>query len=106
MRGRRAFVILTIYLLLLGGFAWMVELIMERTYTLGLRRLGGLRVGVDRPGHLRRAPDARDPPGGLPRPASTAGAISLEREKQTLDMLDRRRRSRRWRSSSASCSAR
>src|SRR5918994_479313 len=33
MRGRRAFVILTIYLLLLGGFAWMVELIMERQYS-------------------------------------------------------------------------
>ena len=32
MRGRRAFVILTIYLLLLGGFAWMVELLMERSY--------------------------------------------------------------------------
>src|SRR5712691_6930396 len=35
MRGRRAFVILTIYLLLLGGFAWMVELIMERNATSG-----------------------------------------------------------------------
>ena len=29
MRGRRAFIILTIYLLLLGGFALMVERIME-----------------------------------------------------------------------------
>ena len=35
MRGRRAFVILSLYLLLLGGFAWMVELIMERTYSTG-----------------------------------------------------------------------
>ncbi|MEA2608445.1 MAG: hypothetical protein QOJ75_688, partial [Chloroflexota bacterium] len=35
MRGRRAFVILTIYLLLLGGFAWMVELIMERSTSSG-----------------------------------------------------------------------
>ena len=33
MRGRRAFVILTIYLLLLGGFAWMVELMLERDAT-------------------------------------------------------------------------
>ena len=87
MRGRRAFVILTLYLLLLGGFAWMVELIMERTYSTRLRRIGGVRHGGDRPGHLRRAADARDAPGRLPRPASTAGAISLEREKQTLDML-------------------
>ena len=35
MRGRRAFVILSLYLLLLGGFTWMVELIMERTYSTG-----------------------------------------------------------------------
>ena len=35
MRGRRAFVILTIYLVLLAGFAWMVELIMERSFSSG-----------------------------------------------------------------------
>ena len=35
MRGRRAFVILSLYLILLGGFTWMVELIMERTYSAG-----------------------------------------------------------------------
>ena len=35
MRGRRAFVILSLYLVLLAGFAWMVELIMERTYSTG-----------------------------------------------------------------------
>ena len=46
MRGRRAFVILTIYLLLLGGFAWMVELLMERSYASRVRRLGGVRVGA------------------------------------------------------------
>ena len=40
MRGRRAFVILTIYLLLLAGFAWMVETLMERTFT------GGFGVGA------------------------------------------------------------
>ena len=32
MRGRRAFIILTIYLLLLGGFALMVEQIMEQSF--------------------------------------------------------------------------
>src|SRR4029078_13732632 len=32
MRGRRAFIILTIYLLLLGGFALMVEQIMEQQF--------------------------------------------------------------------------
>ena len=45
MRGRRAFVILTIYLVLLAGFAWMVELIMERTYSTGLRRQRDVRDG-------------------------------------------------------------
>ena len=45
MRGRRAFVILTIYLLLLGGFAWMVELIVERTYSSGF---GGTSAIGDR----------------------------------------------------------
>ena len=38
MRGRRAFVILTIYLLLLGGFAWMIELILERNASSGNSR--------------------------------------------------------------------
>ena len=32
MRGRRAFVILTLYLLFLAGFAWAWELIAERAY--------------------------------------------------------------------------
>src|SRR6478736_8812337 len=35
MRGRRAFVILTIYLLLLGGFAVMVETLIARGYQTG-----------------------------------------------------------------------
>ena len=47
MRGRRAFVILTIYLVLLGGFAWMVELIMERSLSdSGFGGSAGTRVGV------------------------------------------------------------
>src|SRR5215210_4930832 len=36
MRGRRAFVILTVYLLLLATFAWMMELILEQRYGSGL----------------------------------------------------------------------
>ena len=35
MRGKRAFVIITIHLLLVAGFAWMVETLMERTLTGG-----------------------------------------------------------------------
>jgi hypothetical protein len=41
MRGRRAFVILTIYLVLLAGFAWMVELIMERSFSSGFGGTAG-----------------------------------------------------------------
>ena len=50
MRGRRAFVILSLYLVLLAGFAWMVELIMERTLRDRLRRQRDVR---DRPPSAR-----------------------------------------------------
>ena len=87
MRGRRAFVILTIYLLLLAGFAWMMDLLAEasassnfgqsnanlsasigQTIFAGLLMLETLQVV-------------------FLAPAATAGAISLEREKQTLGLL-------------------
>ena len=53
MRGRRAFVVLTFYLLLLGGFAWMVEPLVERARpergasggSVGLR-LGAIGQGI------------------------------------------------------------
>ena len=42
MRGKRAFVIITIHLLLVAGFAWMVETLMERTARSARRpRSGG-----------------------------------------------------------------
>ena len=87
MRGRRAFVILTIHLLLLAGFAWMVELIIERTLASGF---GGRRPSPPRrsAGALRRdRAHAETLMSLFLAPASTAGAISLEREKQTLDLL-------------------
>ena len=87
MRGRRAFVILTIYLLLLGGFAWMVELIMERTYSSGFGGSSDVRLGGDRPGHLRGLLMLQTLLVAFLAPAATAGAISLEREKQTLELL-------------------
>lgn len=86
MRGRRAFVILTIHLLVVAGFAWMVETFGERTYASGFS--GSLSASAD---------IGRQLFGALIMlltlivlvlaPASTAGAISLEREKQTLDLL-------------------
>jgi ABC-type transport system involved in multi-copper enzyme maturation permease subunit len=87
MRGRRAFVILTIYLLLLGSFAWMMELILERRYAgtvassaaFASSQIGqGIFVALVMLETLLVVALA---------PAFTAGAISLEREKQTLDML-------------------
>jgi ABC-type transport system involved in multi-copper enzyme maturation permease subunit len=87
MRGRRAFVILTIYLLLLGSFAWMMELILERQYAgtvansaaYASSQIGqGIFVALVMLETLLVVALA---------PAFTAGAISLEREKQTLDML-------------------
>ena len=88
MRGRRAFVILTIYLALLAAFTWMVEAIMERTYSTGFgagnaafatAAIGqGIFVGLIMLETLLVA---------FLAPLATAGAISLEREKQTLEML-------------------
>jgi ABC-type transport system involved in multi-copper enzyme maturation permease subunit len=85
MRGRRAFVILTIYLMLLGGFAWMVEMLVERSVASGFNQAtGSAQIGqaifiallfFETLLVLFLAP------------AFTAGAISLEREKQTLDLL-------------------
>jgi len=87
MRGRRAFVILTIYLLLLGGFAWMVELLMERTYSSGFGNsaaYASASIGRVIFASLLMLETLQVI---FLAPAATAGAISLEREKQTLDML-------------------
>jgi ABC-2 type transport system permease protein len=89
MRGRRAFIVITIHVLLLALFAWMLQRLQEEsirgvmsyggqaTYAsatvgrgifLGLLMLQTLMVAVL-------------------APAATAGAISSEREHQTLDLL-------------------
>src|SRR5215212_11676460 len=88
MRGRRAFIIVTIHILLLAVFAWMFMRINEQQATgdgfsgqvefasasigrrvfIGLMLLQTLMVAVL-------------------APAATAGAISSEREHQTLDLL-------------------
>ncbi len=86
MRGRRAFVILTIHLLLVAGFAWMIESLSERSFSGGFNSSFSASSEIGRQLFL-----------GIIflltlitlilAPASTAGAISLEREKQTLDLL-------------------
>jgi len=87
MRGRRAFVVLTLYLLLLAGFAWMYELILERQYNTGLggsAAFASASIGQELFAGLMMLVTLLVV---LLAPAFTAGAISLEREKQTLDLL-------------------
>jgi ABC-type transport system involved in multi-copper enzyme maturation permease subunit len=87
MRGRRAFVILTVYLLLLAGFGWMMELILERQHSgavAGSAALASAQVGQ---GIFIAMLMLETLLVIALAPAFTAGAISMEREKQTLDML-------------------
>lgn len=86
MRGRRAFVILTIHLLLVAGFAWMIESLMERTFSSGFGTSFGASAEIGRALFVAMLMLLTLVVLVL-APASTAGAISLEREKQTLDML-------------------
>src|SRR4051794_1452664 len=90
VRGRRAFVVLTFYLLFLGLFAWAWELVAERAYVANASLQGGA-------GAFASSQVGQEVFGALVlvetllvvflAPAFTSGAISLEREKQTLDML-------------------
>jgi ABC-type transport system involved in multi-copper enzyme maturation permease subunit len=90
VRGRRAFVVLTFYLLFLGLFAWAWELVAERLYVQNAALQGNAAA-------LASSLVGQEVFGALVlvetllvvflAPAFTSGAISLEREKQTLDML-------------------
>lgn len=87
MRGRRAFVILTVYLLLLGTFAWMMELMLEKTYAnilSGTAAFASAQIGQ---GIFIALMMLETLLVVALAPAFTAGAISSEREKQTLDLL-------------------
>jgi ABC-2 type transport system permease protein len=89
MRGRRAFIIVTLYVLLLAVFAWMLQRMTESDIagygsyatqaTYASATVGrGIFVGLLLAQTLMVAVLA---------PAATAGAISGEREHQTLDLL-------------------
>ena len=88
MRGRRAFVILTLYLLLLSVFAWGIYQFQRQIHDSGFGFGSGVPVSAT-VGHAIFS--------GLLiletllvlvlAPALTSGAVSLEREKQTLDLL-------------------
>ena len=87
MRGRRAFVIISLYLVLLAGFAWMVELIMERTYATGFGGNATFATAAIGQGIFVSILMLETLLVAFLAPMATAGAISLEREKQTLEML-------------------
>jgi ABC-type transport system involved in multi-copper enzyme maturation permease subunit len=87
MRGRRAFVILTLYLVLLAGFAWMLELIMERTSSTGFGGNAALASPAIGQGIFAGLLMLETLMVAFLAPMATAGSISLEREKQTLEML-------------------
>ena len=86
MRGKRAFVILTLHLLLVAGFAWMIESIAERSFAGGFGSSFGASAEIGRQLFLAIV-FLLTLITLILAPASTAGAISLEREKQTLDLL-------------------
>jgi ABC-type transport system involved in multi-copper enzyme maturation permease subunit len=105
MRGRRAFIVLTVYLLLLSGFAFGIYEYL-RQQSLQASQVPLFSGGVDTGGWSSTAGTSAMALsatvgssifGGLLlvetllvlvlAPAFTSGAISLEREKQTIDML-------------------
>jgi ABC-type transport system involved in multi-copper enzyme maturation permease subunit len=87
MRGRRAFVVLTIYLVLLAGFALMIETLIERSYQTGFGGSSAFASASIGQGIFAALLMLMTLQVVFLAPSSTAGSISLEREKQTLDLL-------------------
>lgn len=85
MRGRRAFVLLTIHLLAVAGFAFFVEEIAVRSVSGAFG--GGVQSADIGRGLFTALLLFLTIVVLILGPASTSGAISLEREKQTLDLL-------------------
>jgi ABC-2 type transport system permease protein len=89
MRGRRAFVIITIHVLLLTAFAWMFmrlneEVISSLSSWGGQANYASASIGRGIFGSLMLLQTLMV---AVLAPAATAGAISSEREHQTLDLL-------------------
>jgi ABC-2 type transport system permease protein len=87
MRGRRAFAILTIYLLLLAGFALMAEKLVESSYTSGFGNSSAFAGAAIGQGIFAALLMLMTLQVVFLAPSSTSGSISLEREKQTLELL-------------------
>lgn len=89
MRGRRAFIILTLYVLLLAGFAWMSQqihqaLVSSQSAYGGQATYASATVGRGIFADLLMLQTLMI---AVLAPAATAGAISSEREHQTLELL-------------------
>ncbi len=87
MRGRRAFVALTFYLGILAGFAWMLEALQASAFQsngFGGANYQSAQIGT---GIFAGLLVLQTLLILVLAPAFTTGAISQEREKQTLDLL-------------------
>jgi ABC-type transport system involved in multi-copper enzyme maturation permease subunit len=87
MRGKRAFVSVTVYVMLVAGFAWMVGEILESNAQNQFQFNPQFQsAGIGR-GIFTALMFLQTLMILVLAPASTAGTISSEREKQTLDLL-------------------
>ena len=87
MRGRRAFAIITIYLVLLGGFALMAERLVEANAVSGFGGTSAFASAQIGQGIFAALLMLMTLQVVFLASSATAGAISLEREKQTLELL-------------------
>lgn len=90
MRGRRAFVIVTLYVLLLAGFAWMSQQVHQALIASAVSYGGSqatfASASVGR-GIFADLLNLQTLMVAVLAPAATAAAISSEREHQTLELL-------------------
>ena len=87
MRGRRSFVSVTIYVLLVAGFAWMVGRILEEQVRQNFGFSPDYQSASIGRGIFTSLMFLQTVMIAVLAPASTSGAISGERERQTLDLL-------------------
>ncbi|HEV2950574.1 MAG TPA: ABC transporter permease subunit, partial [Actinomycetota bacterium] len=87
MRGRRAFAIITIYLVLLGGFALMAERLFEANAVSGFGGTSAFASAQIGQGIFAALLMLMTLQVVFLAASATAGSISLEREKQTLELL-------------------
>jgi len=87
MRGKRAFISVTVYVVLVAGFAWMVGQILEDSARNQFQFNPTFQSASIGRGIFTALMFLQTLMILVLAPASTAGTISSEREKQTLDLL-------------------